>query len=148
AGNQTTSGTVGVVISNGRPGPSNLTVTMPQMIPDVEQGSIRAGYLIVTPDLNSPAPTPTVTFGTVSGGMVQAQAGMFPGPTATDASLFVEVIPGIGRNLGVAIVNASSITTTVTFTLRDANGAMAGNPVFLSFQPYQQSARFVNELFP
>jgi hypothetical protein len=147
-GNQTTSAAVGVVISNGRAPSSNLTVTMPQMIPDVEQGSIRSGYLIVTPDLNSPAPTPTVTFGTVSGGMVQAQAGMFPGPTATDASLFVEVIPGIGRNLGVAIVNASGSTTTVTLTLRDANGAVAGNPVFLSFQPYQQMARFVNELFP
>jgi hypothetical protein len=148
AGNQTTSAKVTVIISNGRSAQSNLTVTTPQVIPDVEQGSIRSGYLIVTPDLNSAAPTPTVTFGTVSGGMVQAQAGMFPGPTATDASLFVEVIPAIGRNLGVAIVNPGNSPSTVTLTLRDATGAVTGNPVFLSLQPYQQVARFVNELFP
>src|SRR5262249_45664706 len=87
---------------------ANEAVTTPQPIAQVEQGVIHSGYVVLTPDTNSGTPTPTVTFGMVSGGIVQSQAGTFPGPMTTDASLFVDVIPGIGRNLGVALANPSS----------------------------------------
>jgi hypothetical protein len=126
--------------------PTSL-VNTPQVIPDVEQGDIRSGYFIVTPDSDSAAPTPAVTFGTVSGGVVQAHSGTFPGPTTMDESFFVEVIPGIGSSLGVAIVNPGSSTNTVSLTLSDTNGTIAASPVTLSLLPYQQSAGFVNELF-
>jgi hypothetical protein len=145
SGNQTTSAAVGVVI--GVPAPSATAVTTPQVIPDVEQGQIRAGYHIVTPDPESAAPTPTVTFGMVNGGMVQAHTGMVPGLITTDASFVVEVMAEIGRSVGVAIVNPSGSTNTVTLTLRDTNGAIAGSPMTLSLKPYQQFAGFVHDLF-
>jgi hypothetical protein len=113
----------------------------------VEQGNIRSGYAIITPDVNSSAPAATVTFGIVSGGAVQSQAGIFPVPMTNDASLFVEVIPGISRNLGVAIANPGSTTNPILLTLRDQSGAAAGTPVTVSLQPQQQLAKFVNELF-
>ena len=145
----TTSGgnyTMDSVLSIQAP-PTTVPVTIPQPITEVEQGVIHSGYVILTPDTNTAVPTPQVTFGIVSGGLVQAQAGMFPGPMTTDALLFVEVIPGIGRNLGVALANPSSTTNTITLTLRDAGGTVVGTPVTLSLQPQQQIAKFINELF-
>jgi hypothetical protein len=79
---------------------------------------------------------------------VQSQSGVFPMPMMTDASLLVDVVPGIGRNLGMAIVNPSSTTNTITLTLRDEAGSIAGTPVTITLQAQQQSARFVSELLP
>jgi hypothetical protein len=93
-------------------------------------------------------PVPTVTFGTVSGGNVQTQAGITPIPTITDGSLFVDVVPGIGRNLGVAIVNPGTSANVITLTLRDHNGNTAGFPVTVTLPPNQQVAEFVTQLFP
>jgi hypothetical protein len=147
AGNQTLSATVSVVTSNGRAAQSQLPITTPQLIPDVEQGQLRSGYLIVTPDPESAAPTATVTFGIVNGGMLQAHAGMAPELTSTDVSFFVDVMAEIGRSVGVAIVNPGSATNTVILTLRDTNGMIAGSPITLSLQPYQQFAGLVHDLF-
>ncbi len=122
--------------------------TMPQPITDVEQGTVRSGYAVITPEANSAAPTPTVTFGIVKGGLVQSQAGILPMPMMTDASLFVDVVPAIGRNLGVAMVNPSSTPNSVTLTLRDQTGVVAGTSTTILLQPQQQSAKFVTELFP
>jgi hypothetical protein len=130
-----------------QPSRPNVPSTVPQPITDVETGTIRTGYAVITPDLNSPAPTTTVTFGIVGGGLVQAQAGLIPAPLTTDASVFVEAIPGIGRRLGVAIANPNSSTNAVTLTLRDDNGTIAGTPQTITLQPQQQLARFVDELF-
>jgi hypothetical protein len=124
------------------------SATMPQPITDVEQGTVRSGYAVVTPAANSPAPTPTVTFGTVKGGLVQSQAGVFPMPVMTDASLFVDVVPGIGRDLGVAIVNPSPAPNSITLTLRDQSGTVTGAPATILLQSQQQLAKFVTELLP
>jgi hypothetical protein len=126
---------------------TTVPATPPQPITEVEQGVIHSGYVILTPDPNTTAPTPQVTFGMVNSGLVQSQAGMFPGPMTTDASLYVEVVPGIGRNLGVALANPGSMTNTITLTMRDAGGTAAGAPITLSLQPQQQIAKFANELF-
>jgi subtilase family serine protease len=122
--------------------------TGPQPISVVEQGSIRSGYLIITPDTNSTLPSPTVTFGTVSNGVVQAQAGVTPIPTITDGSLFVDVMPSISRNLGVALVNPGAGSNVVTLTLRDTTGAPVGSPVSITLSAHQQMAAFMTELFP
>jgi hypothetical protein len=119
----------------------------PQPIAVVEQGAIRTGYAVITPDSNSAVLVPTITFGIVADGIVQAQAGMTPVPMMTDGSLFADVIPGIGRDLGVALVNRQSSAIGVTLTLRDAAGNPVGVPVSLSLSPNQQVARFVTELF-
>lgn len=120
----------------------------PQPISVVEQGTIRSGYVMITPDANSVLPSPTVTFGMVNNGVIQAQAGIVPTPVLTDGSLFVDVIPAIGRNLGIALVNPGSGSSTLTLTLRDANGTPVGSPVSINLPAHQQIARFVTELFP
>ena len=128
--------------------PAQAPATLPQPISVVEQGTVRSGYAVITPDANSVAPSPTVTFGVVNGGAVQTQSGLLPMPMMTDASLLVDVVPGIGRNLGVALANPSPTTNTITLTLRDEAGSVAGTPVTITLQAQQQSARFVTELLP
>ena len=135
------------------PGPQPISSlppsgTAPQPITTVEQGTVQAGYAIITPDSNTPSPTATVTFGMVKSGLVQAQAGVLPMPLMTDASLFVDVVPSIGRDLGLAIVNPSSSPNSVTLTLRDQTGAVAGVPTTILLQAQQQLAKFVTQLLP
>ena len=127
---------------------ANIPVTVPQPIPAVEQGSIQPGYVVITPNSGSPAPTITATFGIPGGGTVESQAGMFPGPMTTDATLFVETIPGISRNLGIAVANPGSSANAITLTLRDGTGAIVSTPTTLSLQAGQQTAQFVNQMLP
>ena len=79
---------------------------------------------------------------------MQAQAGILPLPMMTDASLFVDVVPAIGRDLGVAIANPAAIANSVTLTLRDQSGTVAGTPLTIVLKPQQQLAKFVSELLP
>ncbi len=123
-----------------------LPTTRPQTS-EVERGETKSGYLIITPDGSSDAPTVTFTYGTISQGAVQSQAGFVPAMLATDASMFIEVIPSIGRNIGVAIVNPGSNVNAVTLTLRDENGFILGSPTNISVASHQQVAKFINELF-
>jgi hypothetical protein len=124
------------------------STALPQPIAVVEQGTVESGYVVVTPDKNFPAPTPTVTFGMVKNGLVQSQAGVLPMPVMTDADFFVDVVPGIGRNLGVAMVNPSSTPNLVTITLRDQSGTLPLAPVTILLQGQQQLAKFITDLLP
>src|SRR5207247_851154 len=143
----TTSTSTSTGTSNPVPSPTSTPTTVPQPISVVEQGTIRSGYALITPDSGSSLPTPTVPFGIVNSGSVQAQAGISPIPMMTDGALYVDVVPGIGRNLGVAIVNAGNTTNVVTLTLRGPGGNPVGAPASLTLAPHQQVARFVTELF-
>ena len=122
---------------------STTAGTAPLPITDVEQGSVRSGYAVITPDSNSAAPAATVTFGAVSNGILQSQAGTTPMPPLTEGSLF----PGIGRNLGIAVVNTTSTTSTVTFTLKDSNGNTAGPALTFDLAPQQQFSRLLTQLY-
>jgi hypothetical protein len=124
-----------------------VSSTQPQTITGVETGTIKSGYLIVTPDGTSDAPTVTFTYGTVSQGSVQSQAGVIPSMMATDASMFVEIIPSISRNIGVAIANPGSTLNAITMTLRDESGIVVGSPANVSVPAYQQVAKFVSDVF-
>jgi hypothetical protein len=125
-----------------------MPVTAPLPISEVESGSIQSGYVVVTPDPGTLAPTATVTFGVVRGGIVESQAGILPLPMTTSGLMFVETIPGINRNFGLAIANPGSATNSVTLTLIDQIGASAGNPSTFMLRPYQQVARLIHDLFP
>jgi hypothetical protein len=133
----------GAVHTFSTPKATTLTVN----IPDVEQGTIRSGYVVITPDASSGAPTPMLTFGTVSGGTVQSQAGIIPTQLATDASMFVDIVPSLSRDIGVAFVNPNDTVNVVTLTLRDENGDVAGTPATVSVPAHGQVAKFVDELF-
>jgi phosphodiesterase/alkaline phosphatase D-like protein len=123
-----------------------VTTTKPDTT-GVETGQIKSGYVIITPDSTSDAPTLTFTYGTLSQGSVQNQAGFIPTTMATDASLFVEIIPSISRNIAVAITNPGSTTNAVTLTLRDENGFVLGSPAVVSIPAHQQVAKFVSDVF-
>jgi hypothetical protein len=149
SGGTTSSGTTtGSGSGSNTSSTSTNPTTVPQPISGVEQGSIQSGYVVITPDTNTTLPVPTVTLGTVSGGNVQTQAGITPIPLITDGSLYVDVVPGIGRNVGVAIVNPGTSANVITLTLRDPNGNTAGSPVTVTLSPNQQVAEFLNQLFP
>ncbi len=126
---------------------TRVPATPPQSISEVEAGQIKSGYVVITPDASSNAPTVTFTYGTIYRGAVQSQAGIVPAMMATDASMFVEVIPSISRNIGVAIANPGSNDNAVTITLRDENGFVLGSPTNISVPAHQQVAKFVNEMF-
>ncbi len=126
--------------------PGNVTATIPQPIVVVEQGSTRSGYVIITPDSNSAAPVAAATFGIVNNAIVQSQAAVLPEPMTSSATVPVNVVPGIGRNLGVAIANPGAVTNLVTITLLDANGSNVAATT-LTVPGQQQLARFINELF-
>jgi subtilase family serine protease len=116
----------------------------PQPITAVEQGTTRSGYVIITPDANSPAPAASETFGIVSNGIVQAQAGILPAALTTSSTLVINIVPAIGRNLGVAIANPGTSTNAVTLTLQDVNGSTVATTT-VQLAAHQQVARFVSE---
>jgi len=126
--------------------PVGFVRTLP--IADVETGTIRTGYAIITPDSGTPAPTSTLTYGIVQNAIVQSLASILPTPLTADTSLLVDFVQTIGRNLGVAIANPNNSSVTVTLTLRDSKGMPAASPVLLSIGAGNQIARFVSELFP
>jgi hypothetical protein len=136
-------GAVGDVHTFTTPGATSTTVN----IPDVEEGTIRSGYVVITPDSSSGTPTPMFTFGTVSGGIVQSQAGIIPTQMTTDASMFVDIVHSLSRDIGVAIVNPNDTLNVVTLALRDENGNVAGTPATVSIAAHGQVAKFVDELF-
>jgi beta-propeller repeat-containing protein len=125
-----------------------VPATTPLPIPEVETGAVRSGYVIITPDAASSTPLTTLTFGMVSGGLVQSQAAILPTSLTTDCALQVDVVQAIGRNLGVAIANAGGSEAVITLTLRNEDGAATGSPASISIPAGQQLARFVTELFP
>lgn len=119
----------------------------PQPIPAVEQGVTRSGYVIITPKGNGLAPLATATLGIVRNAAVLAQALVFSASMMTDALQFVEVVPAVGRDVGVAITNPDSRINLVTLTLRDETGLAVGGPLTITLQPRQQLARFISEIF-
>jgi hypothetical protein len=63
----------------------------------------------------------------------------------TSSTLMINVVPSIGRNLGVAIANPGTTTNAVTMTLQDVNGSTVATTT-AQIPPHQQVARFVSEL--
>jgi hypothetical protein len=145
----------GISVNNPGPGggstaplPAGYTASVPLPIPDVETGSIHTGYVVVTGDLGSAPPVATLTYGSVSGGIVQSQAAVLPAPLTAATSMAVDVVPGIGRNLGIAIANAAGNSALITLTLHDLDGNLVGTQVALSIPAGGQIARFISELLP
>ena len=49
--------------------------------------------------------------------------------------MFVEVIPSLSRDIGVAIANPGANINSVTLTLRDEDGMTVGTPVVVQVAP-------------
>jgi type 1 glutamine amidotransferase len=117
-------------------------------VSDVEVGSVRSGYIIVTPDANSPPAGTTVTFGLLNNRLVRSQAGIMAQAMTADASMPAEVLPASSRNIGFALVNPGDSTNTVTIALRNSDGSVAGVPLSISLEARHQISKFVTELLP
>jgi hypothetical protein len=124
----------------------NPVTSMPLQIPDVEQGAIRTGYVVVTPDAGMSAPIAAVMFGTVSNAMVLSQGGILPTPLTTNAAASLDVLSAANRDLGLAIANPGDTPITVNVTLRDQSGTSAAS-TSLTLAAHSHIARFVTELF-
>ena len=126
---------------------SGRPTTAPLPIPEVEQGNIQTGYIVLTPDQNTSAPLVTMTFGTVQNGVVQDQAGVVPFGVTTGATVFIDFLNSASRSVGIAIANPANITNAITITLKTEEGAPVGAPITVNIEPYKQVSKFVNELF-
>jgi hypothetical protein len=127
---------------------ASIPTTKPLAIPEVETGPIQSGYVIITPDAGSSPPLAVLTYGMVSGGVVQSQAAILPTSLTMDSTLQLDVLPGIGRNVGMAIANASGTAATITLTIRNEDGVPIGSATSFSIPAGQQVSRFVTELLP
>jgi hypothetical protein len=143
----------GITVNNPGPGGGSTDPVQPGfrsaplVIDDVESGSIRTGYIVITLDAGSAPPAATLTYGIVHNAIVDSQAAILPTPLTTDTSLIVDAVPGIGRNLGIAVANSSTTATLITLTLRDEAGNAAGSGTSFTLPAYSQLARFVTEMF-
>src|SRR5262249_42841826 len=116
----------------------------PMPIPEVETGNVKTGYVVITPDANTPIPLTTLSFGTVQNGIVQGQAGVVPPGVTTGATFFTDFLSAASRNVGIAIANPTGITNTATITLNAADGSVVGTPRIVSVNPYSQISKFLN----
>jgi type 1 glutamine amidotransferase len=117
-------------------------------VSDVEQGKVRSGYLIVTPDANSETPKAALRFGLLSNRVVQSEAGVIGRAMTDDASTFAEVVPASSLNVGIAVANPGDHANSVTITLRHPDGSVAGMPISISLESRHQIAKFLTEVLP
>ena len=122
--------------------------TKPLPIVDVEVFQVRSGYAVITPDSSTAPPRASLTYGVVRRGLVEAQAAIPPDPPLTEAVLPLNIVPGISRNVGVAVTNFSGTPASIVMTIRDEEGKTVGSPASLTVQFTHQFAKFVTELFP
>ncbi|MBI4474298.1 MAG: hypothetical protein HY646_16635 [Acidobacteria bacterium] len=122
-----------------------VQTTPPLRIPVVEEGAIKTGYVVIRPASGS-APLASLTYGMVSDGVVQSKAGVLPTPLTTDASMVVEYVNAIRRDLGIAMVNPGNQSSQITLTVRDENGSVAASAM-VSLEARRQVSRYVSEFF-
>lgn len=123
-------------------------VTVPLPISEVETGAVRTGYVVITQESGRFAPIATLTYGIVRNGAVQSQAAILPTSPVTETSVLLNIVPAIGRNLGIAIANTSGTAASIVIAAQDEDGTALGFPVTLAIADKQQLARFVTELLP
>jgi len=122
----------------------------PLPIPDVENGPIKTGYVIVTAD--GPAfadPLVSMNVGIVRDGVVQSQAAI-PGAAGatTRATLGIDIDPDLGRDFGIAILNTSKGPNSVHLTVVDERGVSISQTKTISLGEFNQISSFVSELLP
>jgi hypothetical protein len=116
---------------------------------DGENGDIRTGYVVVTPQFEGGGQNLIVsaTYGQESsGGCGTTQAGVLSAKLGTSGILPISANIGLNRDLGIAIVNPGEVPATVTLTLYDANGTNVGS-TSVAVNPMSQVSRFVSQIF-
>jgi hypothetical protein len=146
----------GIVVNNPGSGggatspvPVGYVGTAPLPITEVESGTIHTGYAVVTVDSGNAFPAATLTYASVSNGIVQSQAAVLPTQLTTQTSIAVDVLQSIGRNLGLAIANPNPNGTAaqITLTLFASDGSTVTSTTF-SLPANAQIPRFITELLP
>jgi len=113
-----------------------------QIIPEVESGDVRTGYVTITASSTSALPVVATVYGIVQRGVPLAQAAV-PAAAITDRAS----VP-IDAALGIAITNVAATQNRITFTLLDEEGVVIPPPITLTLQPNGQLTRFVSDLLP
>jgi len=113
-----------------------------------DNAPIQVGYAVITPTAGGTNGLIAFeTFGLRNGVFGTAsQAGVLPPGLTLSSMLFVNTDLGLGRNLGVALVNPNSVDVTVSMTLRRADGTQAAT-TNVTVPKLQQIAKFITEVF-
>ena len=107
---------------------------------------IKVGYAVITPTSTATAGLVVFeTFGERQGKNFLA-VGVLPSIMTTRAALFANANGRLSRNLGVAIVNPSTLPANITLELRNEDGAILATVPFV-LDAHLQTARFVTEFF-
>jgi hypothetical protein len=109
-------------------------------------GPVKSGYVVVTPNSASASPEASVIFGHMQGNTT-TEAGVLASNLTNNANVFISVNGRLQKNIGVAVANPNNRTVAVTLSLTDGTGAAVGSPHTFSVNAYNQTARFVTELF-
>src|SRR5262245_44396185 len=112
----------------------------------VDTNPIQTGFAVVTPISGTGAGlNVSETFGEMVGGNL-FQSSVLPSPLVTLTNVLVTTNVQTGVNTGVALVNPTNSTGTVTLTLLDQQGAQLAIRT-IAIAPGQQVSRFVSEIF-
>lgn len=111
-----------------------------------DSAPLQAGYAVITPAAPTTSLTVLETFGLKDG--TETRQATVPAPElVTSAAMFVDVNSRLSRDVGVAIVNPSSGSASVTLTLRRSDGTTIGtNTITLGGR--RQTAQFITSLVP
>ncbi len=125
-----------------------LVISAPVLADSGHGNSPQSGYAIVTPtSTNVTGLVVFETFGQSEGVNEFSQAGVLPANMTTSSLLFVDVNPGLQRNLGVAIANPGATDVTVMLNLNRQDGTTSATNN-LVVPAGHQVAEFVTDLFP
>ena len=110
--------------------------------------SIQAGSVRVTPSTNAQVPSGLAVFSLKSGGVTVAEAGVAAAQTGQAFRLYAEATDTDGGSIqtGIAIVNPSSSSATVTFELLTLGGGSTGLSGSATVPGNGQIAQFMNQI--
>jgi hypothetical protein len=122
-------------------------------------GAMQVGSVTLTPVAANPfteddVPSAVSLFQLRTNGITVSQTSVIAAPTGTTFRMYMEASGTNGQlgsiRTGVALVNSSSSTISVTFSLTSLTGSAAGlpSPVTISVPPGGEISKFVTDLFP
>ena len=110
--------------------------------------SIQAGSVRVTPSTNAQAPSGLAVFSLKSGGVTIAEAGVPAARPGQAFRLYAEATDADGGSIqtGIAILNPSGTSITVTFELLTLGGGSTGLTGSVTVAGNGQIAQFINQI--
>jgi sugar lactone lactonase YvrE len=111
----------------------------------LDQGPLSVGYGQMTSNVSS-LPVAMANFEFSQNGILISEAGIPAAAPTTSARVFVDFDAASGRNSGVAMVNTTSIATTINVTLTPQNGQSPVTCASIQLAAQGHKALFANQM--